>query len=118
MSSPLDAMLRSTPQREPVEEGEDHEVEGTGQDERLPKVDRRRKEENRQDQALQEEDSEGAREEHEVSIAGSSERDHGDEGEGEREDGDGCKQDVLNGHHGNRRGPQRSTVLRFAAPPA
>src|SRR2546421_259779 len=70
MPSSLDAMHRSTPQREPVEEGEDHEVEGTGQDERLPKVDRRRKEENRQDQALQEEDAEGAREEHEVSIAG------------------------------------------------
>src|SRR2546430_12946321 len=96
MSSSLDAMHRSTPQREPIEEGEDHEVEGTGQDERLPKVDRRRKEENRQDQALQEEDAEGAGEEHKVSVAGSPECDHGDESQGEREDGDGCKQDVLN----------------------
>src|SRR5947208_6206640 len=105
MSSSLDAMHRSTPQGEPVEEGEDHEVEGTGQDERLPKDDRRRKEENRQDQALQEEDAEGAREEHEVSIARSPECDHGDESQGEREDGDGWKQDIANGHHGDRRGP-------------
>src|SRR5437879_10264501 len=99
MSSSLDAMHRSTPQREPVEEGEDHEIEGTGQDERLPKVDRRRKEENRQDQALQEEDAEGAREEHEVSIAGSPECDHGDESQGEREDGEDRKSTRLNSSH-------------------
>ena len=87
----MDAMHRSTPQREPVEQGEDHEVKGARQEERLSKVDGRCEEENREEQTLQEEDAERGREEHEVSISGSPECDDRDEGEGERKDGDGCE---------------------------
>jgi len=98
-------MHRSTPQREPVKEGEDHEVEGTREDEHLSKIDRRRKEENGQDQTFQEESAECGPQEHEMSIAGSPKRNDGDEGEGERKDGNGCEQYVLDGHQGDRREP-------------
>src|SRR5437667_12750085 len=48
---------RSAPQREPVEQGEDHEVEGPGQEEELPERERNHEQEDREQEGLQEKDA-------------------------------------------------------------
>src|SRR6266849_6495997 len=105
MSSSSAGMLRSAPEREPVEQRQDHEIEEARKDEHLSQVDGLRKEEDREEQALHEEDPERRPEEHEVPVAGPAKGDHRDEGQSKSENRNSCQQDVLDRHQGNRREP-------------
>src|SRR5439155_16096277 len=119
MSSSL-AMHCSTPEREPVEQGEDREIEGAGQDEELAQSQIPGEEEDRQEQALHEERAEGGGEEHQVRVPRPSVREDRDDGQGEGENGDRGEQDVreedgIEGRQANHRALERSAALRVPA---
>src|SRR5206468_11756389 len=65
---------RSAPQREAVEQGEDHEVQRSGQQEDLPRGEREREQGDRQHEGLQEKDAERGREVREIGRASCRER--------------------------------------------
>src|SRR5216117_4262847 len=94
---------RSAPQREPVEQGEDHEVEGPGQEEELPERERNHEQENREQEALQEKDAERRGQVREVRVLRPPQREDGNDRQGEGEDRFSREENVLNGPHGDRR---------------
>src|SRR2546428_5725112 len=103
ISSSIEAKRRSPPQREPVEQTEDHEVEGAGEHEDPPVLlegERGGEEGDRQDDALDEEDAERRRQEEEVRVPRPTEREDGDDRQCEREHGHGGEDHIFDGHHG------------------
>src|SRR3989442_2489403 len=99
---------RLAPQSESVEEREDHEVEGSRQEEDLTGGELESEQRNRQEEGLQEEDAEGRRQKGKLHIPRPPEREDGNDRQHEGEDRFGREQDVLDRHHGDRPEPERN----------
>src|SRR6266705_6927584 len=87
---------RSAPQSEAVEQGEDYEVERSGQQEDLSRGEREREQGDRQHEGLQEKDAERDGQVREVHVLRPSEREDRNHREHEREDRFGREENVRN----------------------